>query len=248
MTDSSTMTEIPENHCIVYDCAPVLLVGGGEVSANSLELLAVFSGKFVAADGGVAHILKASHQPEAVIGDFDSLNPDLLSALPSECLHRISEQDSTDFEKAISRIDAPLILAVGFTGGRLDHELAVLHAMLAFPERVCILIGAEDILFLAPPHIDLDLPAGTRFSVMPLASVIAESEGLRWPLGGHEYAPGFRIGTSNEVQSGAGEVAVSLDVDRPNMLVILPNEHLDRVMNSLLRVSPRGARWPARAK
>ncbi len=248
MSDSFTMTKIVQNPCIVYDLDPILLVGGAEVSVTSMKFLTSYTGKVVGADGGITHILHAGRDPEAVIGDFDSLPEMLRSSLPVDCLHHISEQNSTDFEKCLTRIDAPLVLALGFTGGRLDHELAALHVLLAFPERRCILIGEEDVLFLAPPQFNIDLPAGCRFSVMPLAPVRAKSDGLRWPLGGLEYAPGLRIGTSNEVIAGPGDIPVSLSVDRPSMLVILPREHLDLAVKSLLAAPESGAHWPARAK
>ena len=50
-------------------------------------------------------------------------------------LHRIAEQETTDFDKVLRSVAAPLAIAVGFSGGRLDHELAVLNCLLTRPDR-----------------------------------------------------------------------------------------------------------------
>lgn len=230
---------------IVQDINPVLLVGGAPLTVRDVETVSGFSGGIVAADSGVASVLAAGKRPDAVIGDFDSLPGDVAKTVPEDRLWHVTEQDSTDFEKSLTRIDAPLVLALGFTGGRLDHELAVYHGLLAFPERRCVLIGAEDILFLAPPEFEITLPAGSRFSVMPLSPVRAESNGLHWPLKGSLFAPGVLIGTSNKVAGESGECRVSVRCDRPGMLVILPRAALDAAMRSLTEQAC--APWPVRA-
>lgn len=209
------------------------------------ETITGFPGAIVAADGGVSSVIAAGEMPDAVIGDFDSLPGEIRKTLPKDRLFRVTEQDSTDFEKSLSRIDSPLVLALGFTGGRLDHELAVYHGLLAFPDRRCVLIGAEDILFLAPPDFNITLPAGSRFSLMPLCPVRAESSGLHWPLKGSLFAPGVLIGTSNKVAGDVGECRVSVNCDRPGMLVILPREALEAAMRSL--TGQACAQWPVRA-
>ena len=248
MSNSIMKLKLSQKSTVVYDVSPVLLVGGAEPGVMSLKYLESFSGKIVAADGGVRHILGRNKQPKAVIGDFDSLSACIQGALPEEVLHPVSEQDSTDFEKCLTRIQAPLILAMGFTGGRLDHELAVLHGLLAFPDRICVLIGSEDVLFLTPPEFQISLPPATRYSLMPLLPVVVNSAGLRWPMGGAEFAPGHRIGTSNEVAEGEGDVLVTVSCDQPGLLTILPREHLDAVIKSLLALPEGSGHWPARAR
>ncbi|UYV37753.1 hypothetical protein N4R57_01135 [Rhodobacteraceae bacterium D3-12] len=73
--------------------------------------------RIVAADGAAQEVLRHGFMPEAVIGDFDSLSEASKRRISQDRLHEISEQDSTDFEKCLSRIEAPLVLGVGFEGG-----------------------------------------------------------------------------------------------------------------------------------
>ncbi len=172
--------------------------------------------------------LASGRIPDAVIGDFDSLGADARDAIPGDRFHHAAEQDSTDFEKCLQRIDAPLIVALGFTGARIDHELAVWNVLARRRARHCVVVGNEDVVFLAPRRLELDLPVGSRFSLFPMSPVSGESSGLRWPIGGIGFAPDGRSGTSNEVVG-----PVILTVDDGALLVILPRESLREVLRRL---------------
>ena len=147
-------------------------------------------------------------------------------------MHPISDQDSTDFDKALRNISAPLVIAVGVTGGRLDHELAAMHTLVARAKQKCIVLGAESVAFVSPSDITLKLPEGSVFSLFPMGRVGARSEGLRWPTAGLAFAPDIAIGTSNAVTG-----PVRLWVDRPKMLVVLPRKALGVAVKALLVVS-----------
>ncbi len=209
---------------------PVTLLGAGPVCVEYIKEILNLAPVLVAADGGAERALEAGRLPDAVIGDFDSLPHLLREKIPADRLHRIEEQESTDFEKCLRAVDAPLILALGFDGGRLDHELAVYNAMVRHPAQRCIVIGSQDIAFHAPRSLDLTLPEASRLSLFPMGRVQGRSTGLRWPIDGIPFAPDGRIGTSNEV---SGRVRLSFDGD--GMLVILPRSSLSEVMTRLSR-------------
>lgn len=183
----------------------------------------------VAADGGAGPALDAGHVPEAVIGDLDSLTADNMARLGPERIHEISEQDSTDFDKALRSIDAPLVLAVGFTGGRLDHELGVLSSLLERSDRTCIVIGPETLVFHCPPRLRLTLQAGALVSLFPLRPVTMGCSGLQWSFDALDLAPGARIGTSNAAVGGSCEITASSE----GLLVILRSEDLDAAITAL---------------
>lgn len=213
---------------IVSSDAPVTVVGGAGLDRSDLNTALRLAPTLVAVDGGADAVLIAGMTPVAVIGDMDSLGP-IASARLADRLHRISEQESTDFDKALRHVTAPLVLALGVTGGRFDHELAMVHVLLCHPDRRCIAIGAQSITFLCPPDLSLDLAPGTVLSLFPMAPVGTRSKGLRWPTDGLRFAPDGRIGTSNEVTG-----PVRLTPDGPYMLVILPKDTLDVVVKALL--------------
>jgi len=201
---------------------PVIILGGGEFAPDVLDEALTIGRRIVAADGGAARAISAGLMPDAVIGDFDSLDEGTRTAIPLERLHRVDEQETTDFEKCLTRVDCPFSLAVGFTGARIDHALAVMRALVAHPERRCIVLGPDDFAFHAPSRLALDLVPGQRVSLFPMRPVTGRSQGLRWPIDGLDLAPWGRIGTSNE----ASEARVRLSFDGPGMLVILPRDAL----------------------
>ncbi|WP_299354632.1 thiamine diphosphokinase [uncultured Shimia sp.] len=214
---------------IVHELEPITLIGGGLVHNDDLSACLDLAPHLVAADGGALTALDLGHMPKAVIGDMDS-SPDLVArGVPAAAIHQIAEQDSTDFDKALRNISAPLVLGVGFTGKRVDHELACYNALLRHADRRCILIGSDDVICLCPPSLPLDLEAGTRVSLFPLATVTGRSKGLQWPLDGSEFAPSGMIATSN-----CATGAVQLDLAEPGMLVILPKACLEILVKALL--------------
>jgi thiamine pyrophosphokinase len=137
-------------------------------------------------------------------------------------VHRIEEQETTDLEKCLYSVAAPLFIGVGFLGGRIDHHLAAMNALARNPDRRVVLLGGGELCFLCPERFAIDLPAGTRVSLFPMAPVRGSSEGLRWPLAGRAFAPAGRIGTSNEALGGP----VRLAFDAPRMLAVLPADAL----------------------
>lgn len=213
---------------IVHSLEPVTLVGAGILGKSDLDLCKAYAPTIVAADGGASHCLQYGIIPQAVIGDLDSLDEKTRSILPPLSIHHISEQNSTDFDKALRHIEAPVILGVGFSGGRMDHQLACYNGLVQRPERRCILVSDTDIAFLSPRFLELDLAPGTRVSLFPMGLVEGSSDGLLWPIAGLSFTPDGRIGTSN---SAVGPV--SLAFTAPKMLVILPRACLDVAVREL---------------
>jgi thiamine pyrophosphokinase len=206
---------------VVQSQKPVLLLGGGDVTRSLVNATLRFAPILVAADGGANVAAAMGLRPEAVIGDFDSILPETRAALDPASLHHVPDQDTTDFEKCLTRIDAPLILGVGFTGARSDHALAVWNAMVRHADRPCVIVSRDDVVFVGPREMVLDLDPGTRVSLFPMAEMRGRSEGLRWAIDRVDFAPDRRIGTSN---AATGRVTLSFSARR--MIVILPHECL----------------------
>lgn len=208
---------------------PVALLGGGAIGESVAARILALSGPVAAADGGAEFLLARGLMPAAVIGDMDSLPPARIASLAPGVLHRVAEQESTDFEKCLTRIAAPLVLGTGFLGARVDHMLAALSVLVRYAHRRCLLASEEDVLFLCPPELRLDRPVGERLSLYPLAPVSGRSEGLEWPIDGLDFAPDGRVGTSNRVSG-----PLRLSFDAPGMVAILPVEALEEVTQALL--------------
>ncbi|MEY8882850.1 thiamine diphosphokinase [Donghicola sp. XS_ASV15] len=222
---------------IVHSDEPIALIGGGRVTTQDVAWARKHCKILVAADGGADRALELEWVPETIIGDFDSLSTRAQASVSADRLFQISEQDSTDFDKCLRNIEAPLILGLGFTGRRIDHTLAAFSTLSVRAGKRCLLLSEEEVIFLAPPSITLDLPNGCAFSLYPLGRVEGRSEGLVWPIDGIPMQPDGRVGTSNRVDE-TGRVALA--VDAPKMLVIVPRAHADQVLESCLASSSWG--------
>ena len=224
---------------IVSSDAPITVVGGAKVTRADLSTALKFAPTVVAADGGANDLGRCGIKPVAVIGDLDSLTDDARQ-LYHDRLHMIEEQDSVDFDKALRHVSAPVVVAVGVTGGRLDHQLAVLNVLVRHADRPCILLGEGSVTCLCPPEVSLPVAAGTIVSLFPMAAVGVASVGLEWPTDGLAFSPDGRIGTSNTATG-----PIRLVPDAPAMLLILPDDQLGVLIEAL---SLRGApTWPAPA-
>ena len=225
------------NDPIVFSQEPVLLVGGAH--GDNAQLMSVLDevNTVVAADSGADWLREVGRLPDALIGDLDSVSAATRAAIPPEAVHLITEQDSTDFDKAIRFIEAPLVLGIGFLGGQVDHLLAAMTVMARYPDRAIVLIGEQDVVAHLPARIDLPLPAGTRVSLYPMRPVMGASTGLKWPIDGLELSPGGRVGTSNRADG-----PVTLTVQSPGLLIILPVSERSVLQQALVQA---GGSWPA---
>ena len=208
---------------VVFD-RPMAIVGGGVVDPGLLRDLAARGVALVGADGGSDAIGDAGLVPEVIIGDLDSLRDRTGWEKRTRVIH-IPEQITTDFQKALYSTQAPVTLALGMTGKRLDHTLAALSAVLQYaPSRRLLLVDEVDMALAATGPVGFEAAARERVSIHPLVAVSFErSSGLLYPLDGLTLEPGKLIGTSNE---GTGGVVSIVPVDHTPWLLILGKERL----------------------
>lgn len=204
----------------------VTVIGGGAVAPGDLAAARAVAPLLVAADGGADRAIALGHAPDWLIGDLDSVSPAARMALgPGRILH-VAEQDSTDFAKCLQRIDAPLVMAVGFAGLRLDHTLAALTVLVQAGPGV-VMLASDDVIIACPPRLSLDLVPGTRVSLFPMGPARGTSTGLEWPIDGIALAPDGRVGTSNRALG-----PVTLEIAGP-VLLMLPRDCLEVVLGAV---------------
>ncbi|RKE94455.1 thiamine diphosphokinase [Sulfitobacter guttiformis] len=224
---------------ILSSSGPVTLLGGGHASAQDLTDALTIAGTLVAVDGGLVTALGAGIIPDAVVGDMDSAPPEALARVPPDRQHRVSEQQSTDFDKALRSVDAPVVIGAGFCGGRVDHQLAAFHTLLVRADRPCILLAEKEVILIAPPVLSLNTVAGDVVSLFPLLAVQGCSRGLEWPIDGLSFDPARLVGTSNRANG-----PIHIEIERAGMLLIVPRGYLTALVAHFVQ---GGARWPARA-
>jgi thiamine pyrophosphokinase len=225
------------NDAIVFSNEPVLLVGGAIGDNRQLSGLLDEFETVVAADSGADWMMSVGREPDLLIGDLDSVSDATRHALAPDKVRHIAEQDSTDFDKAVRSIAAPLIVGIGFLGGQVDHLLAVMTVLARYPDRAIVLVGDQDVVCHVPPRITLPVPVETRVSLYPMRPVDGASTGLHWPIDGLTMSPGTRVGTSNRATG-----TVSLVMNGTGMLIILPLSQRAVVQTALTQAV---GLWPA---
>ena len=221
---------MPHHPIVSYD-STVCLVGGAGISDSAFLLAQQVCQVFVAVDSGADALLTRGVVPERVIGDLDSLS-DKARAAFADRLTKIPEQSTTDFEKALTRVAAPCVVAMGFTGGRIDHALAVLNCLARYADRAVVLLDDHDASFVAPVgRTVVQLERGTRLSVMALGRADAVTlTGVVWPFADQMMKPDGFISPSNAALGGD----VTLTTSAP-VLVTLPRTQLATALQAAAR-------------
>lgn len=216
---------------------PVFLVGEGELPHEQFQKLYSDRYPLIAADGGANTLRAFGVTPKAVIGDMDSLKDRAFFEEHSIVLH-LEDQNTTDLEKCLNEVNAPLYLALGFTGKRFDHTLEILHVLEKYVDKRIAFFSNQDVIVRLPRHFEIELPKHTRISLYPLKRTTGlGSSGLKYPLHGLSMEQGQMIGTSNE---NIDEV-VCIQQSDEGLLGIFPLEFSTQVLSSSFNLSVHGS-------
>ena len=111
----------------------VLLISGGSIDLKwAADFVKINKyDKIIAVVGGLSAANLLSLTPDVIVGDFDTVSKDVLSAyennIESEIVRLNPVKDDTDTQCAINiaiSMGAKEIHIIGGSGGRIDHELA----------------------------------------------------------------------------------------------------------------------------
>lgn len=161
----------------------------------------------IAVDGGLRHV----SNPTLIVGDLDSVDPELLKKFPKDIIRRYpSDKDKSDTELAIeiayAEMKADRVVLFSYFGDRVDHSLYNIYLLKKFPEL--LFKNGKETLFLLQGKCKLDLPVGTIVSLIPLSDQVmgVKTEGLKWPLKGETLSKTF-MSLSNEVVKSPATVS-----------------------------------------
>ncbi len=200
----------------------ILLFANGEPpSAQEVARWHGADDLIVAADGGTRHALALGLTPHHVIGDLDSLPPQVrarLEAAGTRFHPHPPEKDETDLELALrwaAAQGADRIVVLGMWGGRPDQAVANL-LLLALPalrgrEVIAVADGWAVRCLRGGERLRLQGRPGATLSLLPLGgdALGVRTEGLRYPLRGETLHFGKARGVSNLFI--AGEATVELE-------------------------------------
>lgn len=155
----------------------------------------------VIATDGAARLLVHGLVPDYVVGDFDSVEPEILDQFPARCRIHLPDQNMCDLEKALQYAgelgctDATLVGALGY---RLDHALTTISVMLKYADQFRLRhVDAKSELIAVTDQAELTGSPGDTLSLVVMAPVHGVTlTGVRWPLEARDLEPGS-LGVSN---------------------------------------------------
>lgn len=173
----------------------------------------------VAADGGYAHLRLLGLQPDVLIGDLDSVDPDDAERLASQGVHiekHPAAKDETDLELALTWVlsaGCQRIRVAAALGDRLDQALGNLF-LLMLPDLAHCDVRLEDghdEVFLIRTRATIIGRPGDRVSLLPLGNpaVGVSTQGLQYTLSGETLWPERTRGISNVMLDDHAAVEVA---------------------------------------
>lgn len=173
--------------------------------------------QLICADSGANIAFQLGAQPDVIIGDFDSIKPEILSHYqgnPDIIITPMDDQSTTDLQKALNLIpqDAKEIAIFGALGGRMDHVFANILLLEQYPvpmrfalhdEHHSIRILTEDFQF--------DGQIGDKIGILPIRPIDhLRYEGLQYPADTIDgpYTLGW-LGTSNVMSAPSAKISIT---------------------------------------
>jgi len=213
-----------------------IVFANGSCGATGIAAAAISSDDFlVCVDGGLRYCLSAGHQPDLIIGDFDSvdqadLNRVSVTSNPERIAHP-PEKDASDLELTLSCLgsrDVDEVVLLGVSGGRTDHMLFNWHLCARdWPYAIRLIDETVDAYLVQPGHaFDQALRAGRVFSVVVLGQIARgiTITGSEYPLVDATVAFDSSIGLSNVVNGAHLQVTVA----EGKVLVLVSHEKTER--------------------
>ena len=170
----------------------------------------------VSADGGARHLLALDRLPQLAVGDFDSLEPELLTRLEAagvEIRKHPVHKDETDLELALlAAIErgATCIYVLAALGGRPDQHLANLQLLThpALADADVRLLHRNWEVFVVRRSASIFGTPGDTVSLLPMTDEVhgIVTEGLYYPLRHETLRLGPARGVSNVMEADTARV------------------------------------------
>lgn len=162
----------------------------------------------VAVDGGYERCLQLGLRPAVLIGDFDSISKEVLSAVPDDCLKIIhpTQKNETDTQLALQyclQQGVSEVIICNDLAGRFDHSLALVQNLLqAHQNRLkASVVSSNQIVFIIAKEIHLDYTVNSVLSLLSITPTteFLSSQGLQYSLTGITLHNWQSRGISNSI-------------------------------------------------
>ncbi len=203
----------PRKAWIFTATSPQQIFGGYEEIDPGSELI-------VAVDAGLERVQALGLTPSIIIGDMDSVEPELLEQFPQSLRKPYpTRKNETDTELALLwsiEAGAQEFIIINGLEGRFDHGLALIHNLDFLHQKglqAKVESASQKLWFLSGNTV-ITGSAGHLLSLLPWGETVIfqGSNGLAYPLKGICLKPGNVRGLSNLLEKD--EASITLDSGR----------------------------------
>lgn len=173
----------------------------------------------IVVDGALEVTHRLGIKPDFIVGDFDTVNPDLLEHYEKDIILRHPpEKDQTDTELAIeTALNAGYdkLVFFGATGSRLDHSLGNIFLLESLLKQgiTAEILNENNRLYLKNQSFILQRhnTRGNYLSLLPLSETVEEVtlKGFKYPVEKLTFYRERTLGISNEITEEEARVEFS---------------------------------------
>lgn len=154
--------------------------------------------EIICCDGGMHHAKALGIQPDHIVGDFDSVLPEVLEEYRKAGIsirQFPTHKDETDMQLGLQlalELGADTVVMIGGIGSRLDHTLANAHLLLWLLKKGVhgILVNEKNRVELTDENLTVHGKPGNLVSLIPLSMEVkgVTLEGMEYPLTDYDLA------------------------------------------------------------
>ena len=191
----------------MLDSTVLITLAGHSPSAELLQWRSEEAELSIAVDGGWLAHRHAEVEPDVIVGDFDSCGDlaEIKTVFPRCVLHKLVDQNHTDFEKALAWIkqmgEPKKLVVLGGLGKRTDHTLSnLIIAGRVNPSIEVIFDDVHEHVSRVTPETPFNLKgrSGANLSILPMGKCEGvQSSGLKWELENLSFSWNRMISQSN---------------------------------------------------
>lgn len=181
----------------------------------------------IAVDSGMSFFYRTGQTPDYIVGDFDSVSPDVLKSFTAQnqangkkkpvILQFQPEKDETDTELALRTAieqGCSRIHLLGATGSRMDHVMGNIHLLgMAMKQGVeCLMADENNRIRMIQKGIVIQREEqyGDYISLFPFTPQVAglTLKGFKYPLDRYTLESYHSLGVSNEIIEEQAEISL----------------------------------------
>ena len=166
----------------------------------------------ICCDGGMHHAKALGITPDYIVGDFDSVRPEVLEEYRNMGIsirQFPTHKNETDMQLGMLlalELGATELVLIGGIGDRFDHTLANAHLLLYLLKKGVrgILVNEKNCVELIDKEVTLYGKAGDLVSTIPLSMQVegVTLEGLEYPLVDYDLALDDKLVAVSNVMTG----------------------------------------------